>query len=589
MLDRFVESCAPIARATPDTAIRDALDRICRSEGFAGSERLVAFLRYLVDQSLAGQADRLKAYCVAVSVFGRNADFDPQTDPIVRIEASRLRRALERYYLTEGKDDPVIISVPKGAYVPTFALRTSDATLPAHEDAPPVVQPKQRPRRKVTPALPVLALGLGVLAAVLLLGLLVRGPSPAPAHPPGGPTLAVMPFEAASRDPDAQIVATGMTNELIDQMARFGELHVLGRETSRQAAKAESLAGYLRQFDVGYVVEGIVRRSQGRYEVTARLIDSQSGTVLWSQTYNDQEGAAQLVETQVEIASRVASALAPPYGAVFKADARKAALKRPDDWDAYRCTISFYDYRAALTPEQHAATRNCLERAVKDFPGFATAWAMLAMIYLDEDRGGFNRVARKTPVLELALRAAQQAARLEPDNVRALQALMTIQFFNQEVAKGMATGEAALRVNPRDSELLGEFGSRVAQSGQWERGARLLREAIDQNPGNAGYYRGHLALAELMMGHSQEAVVQIRQSDLQRYPLYNLLAAVILAEAGRADEARTAATRFASLRPDFIREIDTELAKRNFTREDGARFKAAMVRTGLLTPAAAGL
>lgn len=597
--DQPSSACAQGVPAPSVADVREALERICSSDDFSGSGRLVAFLRYLVDQDLAGHGDRLKAYSVAVSVFGRGADFDPQTDPIVRIEASRLRRTLERYYLTSGKDDPVVIAVPKGAYVPVYQARPKppDVIPPERADgATPASQteagaPFATMRRQNRIAVAAFALSLVALAGLALVGLRrsdIQNPAP-PALPPYGPTLAVMPFEAASRDADAQVVATGISNELIDQIARFSELRVLGRETSRQAARTDDPAGYLKQYHVRYLVEGVVRRHDGSFSVTARLVDAPSGTVLWSRAYDDRDGAAQIVETQADIAGRVATTLAKPYGVLFQASAGDRLSNRPDDWDAYRCAIAFYDFRAALTEPSHAAARDCLEKAVQRFPSYATAWAMLSLAYLEEDRAGFNRVRRKSPALDLALQAAEKAVQLEPENVRALEALMTVQFFRQDVAKGMEAGEAALRLNPRDSELLGEFGSRVAQAGQWERGRELLRAAVDQNPGNASYYRGHLALAEMMLGRPGEAVAQIRQSDLQRYPLYNLVAAVVFANAGELQEAKAAAARFSLARPDFAPRIDEELAKRNFRPQDSMKVKAAMVRSGLLKAEPAGL
>jgi hypothetical protein len=79
---------------------------------------IVAFLAYVVEESLAGRADRIKAYSIATTVFGRDASFDPQSDPIVRVEAGHLRRALERYYLGAGREDPVEITIPRGVTVP---------------------------------------------------------------------------------------------------------------------------------------------------------------------------------------------------------------------------------------------------------------------------------------------------------------------------------------------------------------------------------------------------------------------------------------------------------------------------------------
>ena len=101
-------------------SVREALERILASPGFDASARNRRFLEYVVEETLAGRADRLKGLTIAIDVFGRDATFDPQHDPVVRIEAAKLRRRLKRYYLTAGQQDPVRIDVPKGTYVPTF-------------------------------------------------------------------------------------------------------------------------------------------------------------------------------------------------------------------------------------------------------------------------------------------------------------------------------------------------------------------------------------------------------------------------------------------------------------------------------------
>jgi hypothetical protein len=93
---------------------------------FAASNRLSAFLKFIVTETLEGRADRLKAFSIAVTVYGRDETFDPQANSIVRVEATRLRRMLDRYFRDEGKDAPVEIRIPKGRYVPEF-VRKSDA------------------------------------------------------------------------------------------------------------------------------------------------------------------------------------------------------------------------------------------------------------------------------------------------------------------------------------------------------------------------------------------------------------------------------------------------------------------------------
>jgi hypothetical protein len=99
------------------------LERMLSSQDFHASPQQSAFLKFIVNQTLAGNANRIKGYTVATEVFGRRSDFDQSIDPIVSIQASRLRRALELYYETAGKNDPIRIDIPKGTYVPVFEKR----------------------------------------------------------------------------------------------------------------------------------------------------------------------------------------------------------------------------------------------------------------------------------------------------------------------------------------------------------------------------------------------------------------------------------------------------------------------------------
>jgi hypothetical protein len=118
MLAPFVDPHQP---AGPD--VRAALDRICSSSSFCQAPKLTLFLRFVVEMTLAGRGDRLKGYTIGVEALGRAESFDPQIDPIVRVEAIRLRAALGRYYAGPGAQDRVIIEMPRGRYVACFRWR----------------------------------------------------------------------------------------------------------------------------------------------------------------------------------------------------------------------------------------------------------------------------------------------------------------------------------------------------------------------------------------------------------------------------------------------------------------------------------
>jgi hypothetical protein len=110
----------------PAEAVREALARVCENPSFKASPRLSAFLRYVVNAALEGRADSIKAYSIAVDALERPDNFDPISDAIVRVEARRLRRALAHYYENGGSQDPVVIDIPLGRYVPEFRWRAPD-------------------------------------------------------------------------------------------------------------------------------------------------------------------------------------------------------------------------------------------------------------------------------------------------------------------------------------------------------------------------------------------------------------------------------------------------------------------------------
>jgi hypothetical protein len=103
--------------------IRAAVEHIVRSQNFRHSPQLVSFLRFVVESTLAGKAPSIKSYSIGIEALGRRDDFDPHVDPIVRVEAGRLRRALSDYFAGEGAGRPIIIEIPLGHYIPFFHRR----------------------------------------------------------------------------------------------------------------------------------------------------------------------------------------------------------------------------------------------------------------------------------------------------------------------------------------------------------------------------------------------------------------------------------------------------------------------------------
>ena len=147
---------------------RAAAARVLASSAFQASPNLAAFLRFVVEATLSGRSDRIKGYTIGTEALGRGRDFDPQIDPIVRVEAGRLRRTLYSYYANGGANDPVVIALPIGSYVPTFTRREPAAAVAPPSDLISPAEP--RPRRRLVP---IAGTALAALAAFGMIHLVV--------------------------------------------------------------------------------------------------------------------------------------------------------------------------------------------------------------------------------------------------------------------------------------------------------------------------------------------------------------------------------------------------------------------------------
>ncbi|MGX1500185.1 adenylate cyclase [Labrenzia sp. MBR-25] len=544
--------------ASPSTQdVRRALERILASPDFSVSARVADFLNYVVEETLEGREENIKAFTVAVDVFGRDDTFDPQSDPVVRIEAARLRRALERYYLLAGQDDPIHIDIPKGSYVPTFRVQEKAASPIQPETPKRTVARKWMLLAAVVPAL--------LLAVIAVTTLFRSGPPDADLNAsPLGPRVLVLPFSNLGNNATSQLYAAAITDELIGALSRFKEIAVFGVQTARGVANQD--IDVLRdRLQVDYVLEGSARTGLDDVRVSVRLIKTSSKAVIWSRTYEYKLTASALFEIPVESAEAVARAIAQPQGIVFSEVAITQQDRPPDDLEAYLCSLSYYVYRDSPTASAHHNLTDCLNSAVVHFPTYATAWALLAQTYIDEVRFGFNP---EPGASELALKAARQAVDIDPDNARALQALATVLFFVERPDEAYEYAEQAIAMNPNDSDMLGQIGQLFGLSGQKERGRELLEKALVLNPGKTGFYQGSLAIICYMQKDYSCATNAIEHSDATQVNTYFGIAAVIYAQTGDIGKANAALEKFRQAAPSFIPNLWQELSARNIPLED---------------------
>ena len=330
-----------------------------------------------------------------------------------------------------------------------------------------------------------------------------------------------------------------------------------------------------------YALAGSVDLSSDAFRLRVRLVNQEDGSVLWANSYDGDMKVAQLVNAQGDIAQNVATSLAQTYGVIFQADATLDVPSPPDDWAAYSCTLSYYAYRASLDQTALPAVRACLEKAVERFPTYATAWGLLAQTYVDDVRFQFPSDSVAGPAaVERALATARRAVALDPLNIRGLQAEMFALYFSHEFEAARSVGERALAINPNDTELMGEFGYRLAVSGDWDTGCPLVAKARERNPGPLAYYESALALCSYFAGDQRQAIIWIERTTVPKSPLYHLIAAAIYGEAGDKAGAERERAWLMENAPALVKSARQEVTFRLARSRDAEFFLQSLAKAG---------
>jgi adenylate cyclase len=250
-------------------AVREELDRLLESEQFQQSRRRQRFLEYIVTETLDGRGDRLKGYTIAREVFDRPEEFDPNTDPIVRMEAARLRDRLREYYEGDGRDDPVRIELQKGTYTPQIAFATVVDRPPKNRDRVVAGVTRREPLRlrswgqwRIVASAAALVTLLAV-AAVWFATSELRQPRnvlEGEQSLSDVPAVAVLPFTNLSGDPKQDYFSDGITEDILTELSRARNLRVLARNTTFQyKGKAVNVGELGRELAVSYVTASASR------------------------------------------------------------------------------------------------------------------------------------------------------------------------------------------------------------------------------------------------------------------------------------------------------------------------------------------
>lgn len=498
-----LEPCSGLSH----NAIREELNRILMSREFHATDRMRDFLRFVVEEALAGRADQLKGYTIANQVFGRNKNFDAQQDPIVRIQASRLRRALERYYLVAGERDPIHIDMPKGRYIPYFVPQ---------------------------------AVGTGH----------VKDPAVSPdEYSPVGPSVVVLPLENLTGDPNQLYFTIGLAEDLVTELARFQDIVVFPyQHTTMDAGSAADLEQLTRTAGARFLLGGTVRRDPEMMKVSMRLIEAKTGRHIWGEVYKHKLEASSLIATQEDIARNVIASIGSEYGIIARRLSTESRKKSPADLDTYEAMFRYYSYQIAPSPQTSGECFAALQRAVEREPEYGPAWSALATLYCQMYT--FDVSSFDGP-LDTALQYARKGVFLEPGSQIGHLILAYASYLSDDLDSFHQEIETALGLNPNSLYTVGSAGYLHVMVGESERGLTLLDRAISANPFYPQWFHTAFFIAHFRRQEYDRALLEIQQYNSVESFWSPVLYVAVLGKLGRSSEAKTHIEELVRLKPDF--------------------------------------
>ena len=482
----------------PPAAVRDELDRILMNPEFQATDKMRDFLRFVVEETLAGRAHQLKGFTIATAVYRRDADFDPAHDPVVRIQAGRLRRALERYYLVAGGKDTIHIDIPKGAYVPVFSMGPVDITNDEASSGDRCVET--------------------------------------------WPTILVRPFKVLSSASDLEYLGDGLAVELCLELGRCHDLHVL---IPRGQPPDNEPADHNARFEVC----GSIRGNGKRAKIVVQLIDIPTNQQVWVESFELPFDTDDVIRFEEEAANAVCAQIASYHG-ILPQTLSKESVNRPvSDLTTYQAILKAYAYDLAMTPESFAAAFEALEAAIIKDPACGLVHGTLALMYADNIALEYFDPA-KTP-FDDALHLAQTSVQLEPNNQINRIALARLRMLNDELDAAVSEIDAALNLNPGSVYFMDVIGMWLALLGEWERGIALIDKAVRLNP----FYRVYVHFAT-WLNHFRLGAYELAYAETERLlgsgdfwdPLSR---ATTLGHLGRIEEGRDALAEALTLKPDL--------------------------------------
>jgi len=361
---------------------------------------------------------------------------------------------------------------------------------------------------------------------------------------PDKPSIAVLPFNNLSGDPEQEYFSDGITEDIITDLSKISGLFVIARNSVFiYKGKAVKIAEVGRELGVRYVLEGSVRKANGMVRITAQLVDASTQGHLWAQRYD--RDLKDIFTLQDEVTRRIVTALEVKV----TEDEQKRLLQRyTDNMEAYDYYLRGLEYFSQLTKTSNIMAREMLNKAIDLDPKFAAAYALLGLAHSQEWTQGWSQDSQP---LEDAFELAQKAIAMDDTLPSGYAILGEVYLHKNKHEKAIAAQQKAIALSPNDADGIAGLGGILTWAGRPEETIELAKKAMRLNPMYPTEYLWNLGHAYYLIGRIEEAAETLNRAR-DRSPEYIPVIAYLTAsyiEMGREEEARAAAAQFNKLGP----------------------------------------
>jgi len=484
------------------TDILQQVKKICNYPEAKSKKLICSFLRFIVDESLAGRGDQLKGYIIGTQVLGKDVDFDPEQDSLVRIHAGRLRRLLRVYYLDYGKNDQIHIEIPKGGYQPFFSQ---------NGQSKPIAQ------------------STTTSDAILL-------------HEP---SIAVLPFKNLTGNPEKEYFSYGFSEELSIELTKYEDLKIIN---CWQRPKIESFEKAISILGARYLIDGSVQTYDQDLHLLVKLVDAQSGKQVWAERYSRDLSVKSLIDIQEDIADTVAKTVGSEVGIVLNQMSLESSRTRHENLEAFDAILQFYYYEAHMSASLGALTFMKLQQALINDPTSGIIHAMLANMYgtsyaLDYPDSDDN--------LEKTIEFSDRALQLDPDNFVVCIVKCVRFFLVDEKDRFLQEVNHCLSMSIISPMKLGALGFFLSLYGYWDRGITILDKVMNKNIGYPKYLHGPTCLDYYRQKKYEQAMTEAEKYEMPGIFWGPMLRACCLGKLDKKTKAKSQIEELLLIKPDF--------------------------------------